>query len=69
MPHPACHVGHTSVITYNAYYHASALYAYIQQPYATSTIEHVRGSTTFELEPRRLGVSGRDRRGGADVQR
>ena len=36
-----CHVGHASVITYNAYYHASAFNAYIQQPCATSTIEHV----------------------------
>ena len=37
---PLCHAGHALVITYKAYYHASALHAYIQQPYATSTIEH-----------------------------
>ena len=46
-----CHVGHASVITQHAYHLANTVHAYIQQSYATSSIEHVRGSTTFELMP------------------
>ena len=75
-----CHVGHASVITQHAYHLANTVHAYIQQSYATSSIEHVRGSTTFELmprrpssssldDPRRTGVSRRDGRGGAELQR
>ena len=75
-----CHVGHASVITQHAYHLSNTVHAYIQQSYATSSIEHVRGSTTFELmprqpssssldDPRRTGVSRRDGRGGADLQR
>ena len=43
-----CHAGHASVTAYNAYHHTSTLHAYIQQSYATSTIEHIQASTTLD---------------------
>ena len=46
-----CHIGHASVITQHAYHLANTVHVYIQQSYATSSIEHVRGLTTFELMP------------------